>query len=37
MAERTVMTMYVEGGRYFETMVPLGTYEMRNHYARQLC
>jgi hypothetical protein len=29
MAGRTVMTMYVEGGRYFETEVPLGTYEMR--------
>ena len=29
MAERTVMTMYVEGGRYFETDVPLGTYEIR--------
>lgn len=26
---RVVMTMYVEGGRYFETSVPLGTYEMR--------
>jgi hypothetical protein len=29
MAGRTVMTMYVEGGRYFETEVPLGSYEMR--------
>ncbi len=28
-AGQTVMTMYVEGGRSFETKVPLGTYEMR--------
>lgn len=29
MAGRTVMAMYVEGGRPFETEVPLGIYEMR--------
>ena len=28
-AGRTVITMYVEGGRHFETKVPLGNYEMR--------
>ena len=29
MADRPVMTIYVEGGRYFETEVPLGKFEMR--------
>ncbi len=29
MSGRTVMTMFIYGGRYFETEVPLGTYEMR--------
>jgi hypothetical protein len=28
------MTMYVEGGRYFETTVPLGIYEMRYAYGK---
>ena len=27
--EQTVMTMYIKGGQYLETKVPLGTYEMR--------
>lgn len=29
MGGRTIMTMYIEGGRYFEGKVPLGTFEMR--------